>query len=43
MCFYLAVAGFAAQALVILVSPAVQLIRQPGMHGEPQAAAAVKS
>jgi predicted MFS family arabinose efflux permease len=42
MCFYLAVAGFAAQALVILVSPAVQLIRQPGMQDELPGVAAVK-
>jgi predicted MFS family arabinose efflux permease len=28
-CFYLAVAGFGAQALVILLSPAVRLIQQP--------------
>jgi hypothetical protein len=42
MCFYLAVAGFAAQALVIIVSPAVRLIRQPAMFEEPQAVAAAK-
>ncbi len=30
-CLYLAVAGFGAQALVILLSPAVGLIRQPEM------------
>lgn len=30
-CFYLAVAGFGAQALVILMSPAVSLTRQPEM------------
>jgi predicted MFS family arabinose efflux permease len=34
-CFYLAVAGFGAQALVITLSPVVRLIRQPVM--EPQA------
>jgi predicted MFS family arabinose efflux permease len=34
-CLYLAVAIFAAQALVILISPAVALARQPGMVGEP--------
>ena len=33
-CLYLAVAIFAAQALVILMSPAVALVRQPGMVGE---------
>ena len=32
---YLAVAIFGAQALVILVSPAVALLRQPDMVGEP--------
>lgn len=31
MCFYLAVAIFSAQALVILLSPAVRLARQPEM------------
>jgi hypothetical protein len=36
-CLYLAVAGFAAQALVILVSPAVRLMSQPSMHDVPQA------
>jgi predicted MFS family arabinose efflux permease len=41
-CFYLAVAGFGAQALVILVSPAVRLIRQPDMFEEPQAMQAAK-
>lgn len=40
MCFYLAVAGFAAQALVIIVSPVVRLIRQPVMVDEQQAVAA---
>jgi len=34
-CLYLAVAIFAAQALVILLSPAVSLARQPEMVGEP--------
>lgn len=33
-CFYLAVAGFAWQALVILNSPAVALARQPDMVGD---------
>lgn len=33
-CLYLAVAIFAAQALVILMSPAVSLARQPDMVGE---------
>ena len=33
-CLYLAVAIFAAQALVILMSPAVALARQPDMVGE---------
>jgi predicted MFS family arabinose efflux permease len=33
-CIYLAVAIFAAQALVILMSPAVALARQPDMVGE---------
>ena len=33
-CLYLAVAIFAAQALVILMSPAVALVRQPDMVGE---------
>lgn len=33
-CLYLAVAGFGAQALVILLSPAVSLARQPDMVGE---------
>ncbi len=33
-CLYLAVAGFAWQALVILMSPAVALTRQPEMVGE---------
>jgi predicted MFS family arabinose efflux permease len=35
LCLYLAVAIFAAQALVILLSPAVGLIRQPDMVTEP--------
>jgi predicted MFS family arabinose efflux permease len=34
LCLYLAVAIFGAQALVILLSPAVGLIRQPDMVGE---------
>jgi hypothetical protein len=34
-CLYLAVAIFAAQALVIVMSPAVALVRQPEMVGEP--------
>jgi len=34
MCLYLAVAIFAAQALVILLSPAVALARQPEMVGD---------
>ena len=34
-CLYLAVAIFGAQALVILLSPAVTLARQPEMIGEP--------
>ncbi len=34
-CLYLAVAIFGAQALVILMSPAVSLARQPTMVGEP--------
>ncbi|WOH47139.1 MFS transporter [Bradyrhizobium sp. sBnM-33] len=34
-CLYLAAAIFAAQALVILLSPAVSLTRQPEMVGEP--------
>jgi hypothetical protein len=33
-CLYLAVAIFGAQALVILLSPAVALARQPDMVGE---------
>ncbi|MET0723618.1 MAG: MFS transporter [Tardiphaga sp.] len=33
-CLYLAVLGFAWQALVILMSPAVALAQQPGMVGE---------
>lgn len=37
-CLYLAVAGFAAQALVILLSPAVGLSRQPQLGEEPQPA-----
>ena len=32
---YLAAATFGAQALVILMSPAVSLARQPDMVGEP--------
>jgi predicted MFS family arabinose efflux permease len=35
MCLYLAVAIFASQALVIWLSPAVALARQPDMVGEP--------
>ena len=34
-CLYLAVAIFGAQAMVILMSPAVSLARQPDMAGEP--------
>jgi predicted MFS family arabinose efflux permease len=34
-CLYLAVAIFGAQAMVILMSPAVSLARQPDMVGEP--------
>jgi predicted MFS family arabinose efflux permease len=34
LCLYLAVAIFGAQALVILLSPAVSLARQPAMVGE---------
>jgi predicted MFS family arabinose efflux permease len=34
-CLYLAVAIFGVQALVILMSPAVSLARQPEMVGEP--------
>jgi predicted MFS family arabinose efflux permease len=34
-CLYLAVAIFGAQALVILLSPAIALARQPEMVGEP--------
>ena len=34
-CLYLAAAIFGAQALVIWVSPAVALARQPDMVGEP--------
>jgi predicted MFS family arabinose efflux permease len=37
-CLYLAVAIFGAQALVILLSPAVALARQPDMIGEPSKA-----
>jgi predicted MFS family arabinose efflux permease len=37
-CLYLAVAIFGAQALVILLSPAVSLARQPDMVGEPMRA-----
>jgi len=43
MCLYLAVAGFGAQALVILVSPAVRLIGQPGAPETPPGAAAARS
>jgi len=39
-CLYLAVAIFGAQALVILMSPAVSLLRQPEMIGECSAAGA---
>ena len=35
-CLYLAVAIFGAQALVILMSPAVSLARQPEMVSEPR-------
>jgi predicted MFS family arabinose efflux permease len=35
VCLYLAAAIFGAQALVILMSPAVSLVRQPDMVGEP--------
>jgi len=35
VCLYLAVAIFGAQALVILISPAAALARQPEMIGEP--------
>ena len=34
-CLYLAAIIFGAQALVILASPAVSLVRQPEMVGEP--------
>jgi hypothetical protein len=37
-CLYLAVAGFAVQAGVILMSPAVGLRRQPDMYEDPHAA-----
>jgi len=37
VCLYLALAIFGAQALVILMSPAVSLARQPEMVGEPAA------
>ncbi len=37
-CLYLAVAGFGAQALVILLSPAVGLARQPEMFSESEIA-----
>ena len=37
VCLYLAVAIFGAQALVILLSPAVVLSRQPDMVADPQA------
>src|ERR1700754_1301183 len=37
-CLYLAVAIFGAQAMVILLSPAVALARQPDMIGEPDKA-----
>jgi predicted MFS family arabinose efflux permease len=40
MCLYLAVAIFAAQAVVILISPAVSLARQPDMVGDVEAACA---
>jgi predicted MFS family arabinose efflux permease len=36
-CLYLAAGIFGAQALVILLSPAVSLVRQPDMVGEPAA------
>lgn len=36
-CLYLAAATFGAQALVILLSPAVSLVRQPEMVSEPAA------
>jgi predicted MFS family arabinose efflux permease len=36
-CLYLAAVIFAAQAMVILLSPAVSLARQPDMVGEPAA------
>jgi predicted MFS family arabinose efflux permease len=39
-CLWLAVAIFAAQALVILISPAVSLSRQPDMVGDVEAARA---
>ena len=41
-CLYLAVVGFGAQALVILVSPVVRLIRQPVLLEEQHAVAALK-
>jgi hypothetical protein len=41
-CLYLAVVGFGAQALVILVSPAVRLIRQPAMFEQAPAAQAAR-
>jgi hypothetical protein len=37
-CLYLAAVIFAAQALVILLSPAVSLARQPEMVSEPATA-----
>ena len=40
MCLYLAVAIFGAQAIVILVSPAVSLARQPAMVADGQCAKA---
>jgi len=41
-CLYLAVVGFGAQALVILVSPAVRLISQPALFNDGRAAQAAK-
>jgi predicted MFS family arabinose efflux permease len=35
VCFYLAVAGFGAQALVIVLSPVVKLISQPMLEPQP--------
>jgi hypothetical protein len=40
-CLYLAVVIFGAQALVILMSPAVSLARQPAMVAEPASAVRV--